>query len=209
VNGARATLAIVRREMDATWLVDRAAGFVAGLAAGFAFDRLDSARGTAEEHMLLAGAALWFAVSGALRIDVRDGMYFTAPLYGRQLARAHALTALAGAFALPAGTLLAWALRGMLGSAFAPGGLALPLLCGVALSAVVALSATPRSGMARRVYALAAWAIGAALLVPHFLGLENSAFLALGPAVVAGFFGLRAFGETLARYDPIVETLAA
>jgi hypothetical protein len=116
---------------------------------------------------------------------------------------------LAGAFALPAGALLAWALRGMLGAAFAAAGLALPLLCGVALSAVVALSATPRSGMARRVYALWAWALGAALLVPHFLGLENSAYLALGAAVLAGFFGLRAFGETLARYDPVVETLAA
>jgi len=80
VNGTRATLAIVRREMDARWLWERAAGFVAGLAAGLAFDRGAGVRGTLEEHAALCAVALWFAVNGTLRIDVRDGMYFSAPL---------------------------------------------------------------------------------------------------------------------------------
>jgi hypothetical protein len=203
VNGTRATLAIVRREMDARWLVERAAGLVTGLAAGLVFAGANAAGNGAAEYSLLAAAALWFAVSGTLGIDVRDGMYFAAPLYGRQLARAHALAALAGAFALPAGTIIAWAVRGTLGSELAPGGFALPLLYGVALSAIIALSATPRTGAARRFYALGAWLAGAAAMSPYFLGLHDAAYVGLAPALVAGFFGLRAFGETLARYDPI------
>ncbi len=203
MNGTRATLAIVRREMDARWLWERAAGFVAGLAAGLAFDRGAGVRGTLEEHAALCAVALWFAVNGTLRIDVRDGMYFSAPLYGRQLARAHALSALAGALVLPAGTLIAWSLRDMLGAELGPGGLALPLLSAVALSAIVALSATPRTGPARAFYAVAAYAIGAATLAPYFLSLGDPARLGIVLALVAGFFGLRAFGETLARYDPI------
>jgi hypothetical protein len=152
---------------------------------------------------LLSAVALWFAVSGTLRLEVRDGMYFAAPLYGRQLARAHALAALAGALVLPAGTLFAWAARGLLGRELEPGGLALPLLAAVALSAIVALSATPRTGGAKRVYALAAWVAGAVTLAPYFLGLAEATYVDLGLAFIAGFFGLRAFGETLARYDPI------
>ena len=206
MNGTRATLAIVRREMDTRWLIERAAGFAVGLAAGLGFERSSSPRITLEEQVLVAAAALWFAVSGTLRIDVRDGMYFTAPLYGRQLARAHALVALAGAFAVPVGTFAAWAIRGSLGREFEPAGLALPLLYAVALAAVVALSATPRTGIARRAYALGAWAIGGATLVPYFLALHDAAYVAIAPALLAGFIALRAFGETLARYDPIAET---
>ena len=195
MNGTRATLAIVRREMDTRWLIGRALALAVGLAAGLS-----------SEAGLVAAAALWFAVSGALRIDVRDGMYFTAPLYGRQLARAHALVALAGAFAAPAGTFAAWAIRGAMDSEFAPAGLALPLLCAVTLAAVVALSATPRTGIARGAYALGAWVLGATTLVPYFLALHDAAYVALAPALLAGFIALRAFGETLARYDPIAET---
>jgi hypothetical protein len=199
VNGTRATLAIVRREMDSPWL----ARLCVGLIAGFGLGILSSPSGAFEDHLTAALAALWFAVGGTLRVDVRDGMYFAAPLYGRQLARAHALVALAGAFALPLGATLGWALRGAPGNELAPGGFAVTLFCAAALSAVVALSATPRCGGARAVYALLAVGAGAVTLIPYVTGLRDAPFAGLAAALLLGFFGLRAFGETLARYDPI------
>ena len=38
---------------------------------------------------------------------------------------------------------------------------------------------------------------------PVAAGMRDAAFAGLAAALLLGFFGLRAFGETLARYDPI------
>lgn len=199
MNGTRATLAIVRREMDAPWLGRLGAAAFAGLGLGL----LSSPGGALENHLLAATAALWFAVGGALRVDVRDGMYFAAPLYGRQLARAHALVALAGAFALPAGAVLGWAARGAPGNELGPGGFAWALFCAAAVAALVALSATPRGGGARTGYALLATGAGALTALPALAGWHDGTAASACTALVIGFFGLRAFGETLARFDPI------
>jgi hypothetical protein len=197
VNGTRATLAIVRREMDARWLT----GLAVALSAGVAFGVLSPA--TTPAIAGLACATLLCAVEATLRVDVRDGMYFAAPLYGRQLARAHALVALAGALALPVGAVAGWTARGTIGGEFASAGFALPLLYAAAVSGIVALSATPRTGVARFGYAVLAVVAGAATLVPAFTAMRDATTAGLAAAAVIGFFGLRAFGETLARYDPI------
>ena len=199
MNGTRATLAIVRREMDTRWL----ANLGVSLAAGFALARPGQAGARRRKPHSDGLAALWFAVTATLRVDVRDGMYFAAPLYGRQLARAHALVALAGAFALPLGATLGWAVRGGRRAELAPGGFAPALFFAAALAAIVALSATPRAGRARAGYALFALAAGATTLAPYFIGVRDAGFASLALALIAGFFGLRAFGETLARYDPV------
>jgi hypothetical protein len=197
VNGTRATLAIVRREMDARWLT----GLAVALSAGVAFGVLSPA--TTPAIAGLACATLLCAVEATLRVDVRDGMYFAAPLYGRQLARAHALVALAGALALPVGAVAGWTARGTIGGELASAGFALPLLYAAAVSGIVALSATPRTGVARFGYAVLAVVAGAATLVPAFTAMHDATTAGLAAAAVIGFFGLRAFGETLARYDPI------
>jgi hypothetical protein len=186
--------------MNARWLI----ALYVTLAFGYASDALFGVGGSLPVPALVAALALAIASERTLHIDVRDGMYFCAPLYGRQLARAHSLVAVAGALAFPVGAALHWAANGTLLAEIAPGGLALPLIAACALASVVALSATLRGGASRAGYAFMAIAAGGLTLTPHFVHEAGWAPLgSLAVAAVMGFFALRAFGETLARYDPV------
>jgi len=160
-------------------------GFVAARASVTAVDpaRLDGA---------LAIAAAVFAVacasSPAAARASRSLLLFSAPLYGRELARALCLVpcCLATIFAIAA---LAGARSALL----------TPVVV-APIATLIVLSATLRDGWRARLYQLLA--LGSALLltvlpsVLHWL-----AWLAV--AATLGFLALRALGETLARYDPL------
>ena len=191
-------MAIVRRELG----IRRAVEF-AGLAlAGFAVDALLRSM-TPNATAIVALIALVPAVGVTLGVNVGDGTYFAAPLYGRQLARAHALVALAGASIFPFGAMLDWAVRGTLAFELGPRGFAVPLLCACAVAALVALSATLRKGAAQMSYALLAIGAGTVTLSPALAHLDDGPLASFLLASALGFFALRVFGETLARYDPI------
>jgi hypothetical protein len=121
----------------------------------------------------------------------------SAPLYGRELARAKALVPCVAAGL----AVLLYAV-----AAFARGALDAPLTFAVTLSAVVActlvaLSATLRHGSSRALYVLLACAASAAAYV---LAVVLHRFVAeLAFCVLVSFFALRQYGEALARYDPI------
>ena len=144
----------------------------------------------------LLGIALALAQSPGLHPHL-DRCEQSAPLFGRELARAKALVpcvAAALAALVYAGAQL---LRG------APDvSLNLPIaLAAVIAATLIALSATIRRGPARALYVLlAAAATGAA----YALALETRSFLAeIAFCAIVAFFALRQYGEALARYDPI------
>ena len=166
-----------------------AAAFIAGLfqPAGFAAPLFLCS---------LLGIALALAQSPGLHRHL-DRCEQSAPLYGRELARAKALVpCVAAAFAVAAFA-LGEALRGS-------GGLPFTMLAVVAAlvpATLTALSATIRQGVSRVLYvALAAGVAGAAYAL---IAVAHSLFAELGFCAVAIFLGLRQYGEALARYDPI------
>ncbi len=120
----------------------------------------------------------------------------SAPLFGRELARAKALipcVAVLFATVLYALTQLAR------GSPDAP----LTLLVvppAVVAATLVALSATTRAGWKRALYVLLACATAVAAYALAILAGRIAAELAL--AAIVAFLALRQYGETLARYDP-------
>ena len=65
------------------------------------------------------------------------------------------------------------------------------------------MSSAFRDGGAAWLYGIGGALCGIAVTVPFLTGLAHGAALTLAASVVAGVFALRAFGETLARYDPI------
>jgi hypothetical protein len=154
----RATIAIVRHHMGRRFALDFAMQFVIVGAIAYVFAHNF---GTLYPVLLCGALAATNAAERAHAAELRHVSFFAMPLFGRQLARAHAIVAVLVA----------------LSSVFRDG-LRAALYVGIAIGAVatIALSA----------------------LVPEH-GLE----IALTLAVVEGFFALRAFGETLARYDPV------
>jgi hypothetical protein len=130
---------------------------------------------------------------------LRRVSFFAMPLFGRQLARAHAIAPVLAACAIPLGYEAGAALRG------AP--LTLPSFTITVLATVVAtlisLSSVFRDGLRAALYV--GLAIGTVALIAAATALvpERATPIAFGIAVVVGFFALRAFGETLARYDPL------
>ena len=190
MNSTRATLAIARRNMSQNWIVGVALRMALGFAGAFVV--------TPNSNPSVAyGLAIVYAAASGSELRVRDLMYFAAPLYGRQLARAHALTALAAAFAAPAAYFATAAARG---TPWSWTSIVVTFLA-CAVAALVGLSASLRAGNPAVVYSLAAVAAGLAVLSLFLLGVPLYGSLAL--ALVLGFIALRAFGETLARYDPI------
>ncbi len=121
----------------------------------------------------------------------------SAPLFGRELARAKALAPCV-ASALATATYAA--------AAFVRGAPDAALTLLIALAAVIAatltaLSATLRLGSSRALYvvlAAAAGAIAYAFAVP-----AHSLLAEFGFCAIASFLALRQYGEALARYDPI------
>lgn|GEM_PF-1498983 len=200
MNELRATVAIVRRHIDRRFAWDFVAHAVLVGAIAFFFARLLTAWWTP----LAVASALGAAMAGerSLARSLRRLTFFAMPLYGRQLARAHAVAPSLMALSVPLGYAAGAALRG------AP--LSPALLLATVLAALVAtlvsLSSVFRDGARAALYVALAATLGAAVTVAPF-ALEDSVAraseLAIALAAIAGFFALRAFGETLARYDPI------
>jgi hypothetical protein len=144
----------------------------------------------------LLGIALALAQSPGLYRHL-DRCEQSAPLFGRELARAKALVPCVAAALAVLAFASAEALRGSAG---------LPLTVLIALAAIVAatltaLSATIRRGAARVLYVVLA---AAACCVAYALVLiAHSVYAELAFCTIVAFFGLRQYGEALARYDPI------
>ncbi len=131
----------------------------------------------------------------------------SAPLFGRELARAKALAPVVSA---TLATLVYWAAQFLSGFAAPPTFFLLAIAC-VLASTLVALNATVTSGIAR-VVALAC--AGATVVVAYVLAVYADAYStksgdAVGVATelavcaIIGFVALRQYGELLARYDPL------
>jgi len=144
----------------------------------------------------LLGIAMALAQSPGLQPHL-DSCEQSAPLFGRELARAKALVPCVAA-ALAA---LVYAVAQLMQGA--PG---VPLAVLVVLAAVIAatltaLSATIRHGATRGLYVslAAAASVAAYVLVARAHSLAGE----LALCAVVAFFALRQYGEALARYDPI------
>lgn len=192
----RATLAIVRRHIDRKYALDWAMQFAITLGLAYVFVPIHGGNALAAIASLAAATAL----EGTLARSLRRLTFFTVPLYGRQLARAHAVPPALLALSIPLGYAAGAALRGH------------PIdlerfACAVLVALVttlVALSAAFRDGRARLLYAALALAVGIGLAL---LGnIPYGAFrVTFALAVLVGYVAIRAFGETLARYDPLPE----
>jgi hypothetical protein len=121
----------------------------------------------------------------------------SAPLFGRELARAKALVP---CIAATLATLLFAATQFARGSPDGPATLLVVPPAVIACS-LTALSATTRRGATRALYVLLACATMAAAYALEVVANQYLAELAF--CVIVSFFALRQYGETLARFDPI------
>lgn len=136
-------------------------------------------------------AALLQARGNAAPLDLCEQ---SAPFFGRELARAKALAACAGTFAL---TVAYFAPQLVRDPGFVQLSAPALLPAGVACT-LVALSATLRTGWPRVLYVALSIAAG---VVACALFLTASAVGALFFCALVSLLGLRQYGETLARYD--------
>jgi drug/metabolite transporter (DMT)-like permease len=172
----------------------------------------------------LAGPAFFCGMLGIVVAMIQRGgermrqlelLENSAPLYGRELARA---TAVVPCIAATIATVAYWIAQFVAGFAAAPTFFVLAL-ASVLATTLVALSATLRRGTARWLYIGLACATSA---VAYLLAVYADTF---GPApgrlghypdaigvgtelafcAVVGFIALRQYGEALARYDPVPE----
>ena len=126
-----------------------------------------------------------------------DVCELSAPLFGRELARAKALTPCIIATLT---TCAYWSAQWMRGFAAPPGYFAFALIT-VLAATLIALSATVRHGPSRWLYlAIAATVTSLCYVVAVYFDA-----IALGAvcAFAAGFIALRQYGEALARFDPL------
>ncbi len=194
MNELRATVAIVRHHIDRKFALDFAMQFVLLGILGYVFA---PTFGNVLPVVVCGALAATNAAERAHAATLRGVSWFAMPLFGRQLARAHAIAPVLGALAIPLGYATGAALRG---APFPSQALTGAILAS-SVAVLVSLSSVFRDGLRAALYV--GIAIGAVVtiafgeLAPH--GLALAATLAL----VEGFFALRAFGETLARYDPI------
>jgi hypothetical protein len=146
-------------------------------------------------------------VQGPGRHPYLDTNERSAPLFGRELARAKAI---APVVAATLATLVYWAAQFLTGFA-APPTFFILALASVIASALVALNATVRTGTARAAaLLLAALTVAIAYVLslyadpqtPHRGDAIGVASELLFCAAV-GFFALREYGESLARFDPL------
>jgi H+/Cl- antiporter ClcA len=194
------TPAAVRTIAGARLHADRSA--IAFCCAAAAVAGLNQASGAAARSVWLAGPMFFCSAIGialAMLQEPRRHPYLdtnerSAPLFGRELARAKALAPL---IAATAASLVYWAAHALSGRALSPVSFALVLAC-VFSSVLVALNATVLRGSARAV----ALALAAATVVIAYLLAAFGVALELVFCAVAGFFALREYGESLARYEP-------
>jgi len=146
-------------------------------------------------------------IQGPGRHAYLDTSESSAPLFGRELARAKALAAVLSA---TLASLVYWAAQFLSGFAAPPAFFVVALACVIA-STLVALNATTRTGLTRLV-ALAPAA--ATIVVAYVLAVYADAYSTKrGDAVaiaselifcaIVGYAALRAYGESLARFDPL------
>lgn len=165
----------------------------------------------------LLGIAVALVGRGAGRLRELELIEQSAPLYGRELARA---TALVPATAIGAGMLAYWLAQGLAGFA-APPAFFVEALFAVLASTLVALSGTLRAGATRYLYVGLACGVAAIAYVlavyvdtlgtkpppsvGHYYdvlgGVSEIAF-----CIAIGFIALRQYGEALARYDPVPDS---
>ncbi len=152
-----------------------------------------------------AGAAFFGSLAGIYLAAVQRGGRMrelelceqSAPLYARELARAGALVPCIGVTLAIAAYWIVTAISS------GPHLLApLPVLLSIACAnavAIVALCATVRAGVAQALYIVLAAALAAAVVALEFPQPPAAFFL----CAIAGFIGLRQYGEALAKWDPI------
>ncbi|MBC5811461.1 MAG: hypothetical protein GIW95_11520 [Candidatus Eremiobacteraeota bacterium] len=191
----RATLAIALRNFRPSrrenWLLNVALAFIAlALFVSMGADRWT---------MFLLAALPLAAAATAATLHIRSTWLFAIPLYGRQLARACALNAIAYGLAAPALVLTGEVVFRHAASLDT----IVWVLAGSSVAALVGLSATLRDGLVRAAYIVGGGLSGFAIASLASAGIPWFGTLAF--AVLLGFVALRAFGETLARYDPIPE----
>jgi hypothetical protein len=121
----------------------------------------------------------------------------SAPLFGRELARARALVPCVAATLTTLLYGIAQLLKGGPVTAF----FFISVESAVVATTLTALSATIRVGAARALYVLGACSVGG---LAYALAFPLHAFLAeLAFCAIVAFFALRQYGETLARFDPL------
>lgn len=191
----RATIAIVRRHIDRRFGVDwlMTFAFVAALAAIFAPSFGYSA------IFILAALASVMPIENQHIASLRRLTFFSVPLFGRQLARAHAVAPTLAALALPCGYAAGAAMRGV---PISPERF-ITAICVVTIATLVALSGTFRDGRDRALYVGLALATSISLAILDLVAGPMSPRIVGALALLVGYFALRAFGETLARYDPL------
>ena len=147
-------------------------------------------------------------LQGPGRHPVLDASEQSAPLFGRELARAKALVP---AVVTTIAAIAYWLAQFLSGFAAPPAFFAMALACVLATS-MVALNATLRENAARWLYVALACATAASAYTLAVYG--DALFHQHGDAIgvgseltfcaIVGFAALRQYGEALARYDPIV-----
>ena len=192
-NGA-ASIAIVgtrlRKELRMLLLSSAACGLLAYL------QRYDDALAQFAGCLVfgtLAGVSIALLQRGGGRFRELELCEQSAPLYGRELARATAL--------VPCLIVLcACAVYWIVSAAFAQPSIEFVLLSASAAcsATLTALCGTLRKGGARMLYVLIACALG----IVTFL-LSPWAIAGIAVCAAAGFIALRQYGEALARYDPV------
>jgi hypothetical protein len=197
VNEWRATIAIVRRHMDRRFATDWCMQFGIVAIIAYVFTRT-----FAHPILPLLIASTLAVASTAERThaeSLRRLTFFAMPLYGRQLARAHAIAPSLLALSIPAGYALGSALR----TREFPLTLFIAMTCAALIATLVALSSIFREGIRAWLYVALAILVGPIVTLPYVLRPVHEAAAGLALTVIIGFFALRAFGETLARYDPL------
>ena len=193
---ASATLAIVRRSIDrrfaAIWLA--AFAIVFALAAATA---TELGRTAAVVLLILAEAP---AATFDRRVDLMHRVsLYAMPLYGRQLARALVIAPCLASVAAPVGVIIAFAVRGV---PFRDGTDIALLLAAIAAT-MVAASARLRTGTNAALYVALSLAAHVAIVAPVLFRAAHPLLWSIPIAAITGYLALRAFGETLARYDPL------
>lgn len=193
---SEATLAIVRARLHAELPILAVAVAACGLLAYLQrYDESDVRFAGALVFLGLSGmvSALLMRASGRRReLEICEQ---SAPLYGRELARA---TALVPCIVVTAALAAYW----LAGTASTPLAFSLTsvcALCGYAV-ALTSLCASVRSGAARALYTVMACAI--AVITFSLVQLTPPYVPAVLCAMVA-FVALRQYGEALARYNPV------
>lgn len=193
-------MAVVRSELDVRYALAVIEAFFPALLGGlFQFPWMQRNGFLHESEMLviLLGAAQ--SIEWNLGRRVLDLSYFALPLYGRQLARAHAIPMLLCALAPPLGYMSGSALAGVRPDVR----FLLFATLAVGVKNLASLSVAFRNGPSAWLFR--ALSVAGGLIVGGLaIGATADGMLAsLLCASAFGFIALRQLGETIARYDPL------